>query len=66
MEEKKLSYEEIKSFYKERMLDPLHKNSRYHCLDGAEITADVGYFEDCMENGFLRDLEFFMTGKYTN
>ena len=58
-EEKKLSFKEIK----ERRLDPLHTNSSYHCLDGAKITADVGYFEDCMENGFLRDLELFMTGR---
>lgn len=63
MEEKKLSFEEIKEFYKERKLDPLHTNSSYHCLDGSRIVTDIGYFEDCMENGFLRDLELFMTGR---
>lgn len=62
-EEKKLSFKEIKEFFKERRLDPLHTSSSYHCLDGAKVTTDVGYFEDCMENGFLRDLELFMTGR---
>lgn len=63
MEEKKLSFEEIKEFYKERKLDPLHTNTSYHCLDGSKLTTDVGYFESCMENGFLRDLELVMTGR---
>lgn len=65
MEEKKLSFKEIKEFYTERKLDPLHTNSSYHCLDGSKLATDVGYFENCMENGFLRDLELFMTGKNT-
>lgn len=66
VEEKKLSFKEIKEFYKERKLDPLHTNSSYHCLDGSKLTTDVGYFESCMENGFLVDLELFMTGRSTS
>ena len=66
VEEKKLSFKEIKEFYKERKLDPLHTNSSYHCLDGSKLTTDVGYFENCMENGFLVDLEIFMTGRSTS
>lgn len=66
VEEKKLSFKEIKEFYKERKLDPLHTNSSYHCLDGSKLTTDVGYFENCMENGFLVDLELFMTGRSTS
>ena len=65
-EEKKLSFKEIKEFYKERKLDPLHTNSSYHCLDGSKLTTDVGYFDECMENGFLVDLELFMTGRITS
>lgn len=56
---RKLSYDEIVAFYNDRM-ESNHGDSYYTRLDGTRISTDVGYFVDCMINGFLPDLKMFM------
>lgn len=56
---RKLSYDEIVAFYNSR-LEGGHGDSYYTRLDSTKISTDVGYFVDCMDNGFLPDLKKFM------
>ena len=57
---KQLTYKEIKTFYEKRLHKGEHGESYYTRLDGEGIHTDVGYFMDCMENGFLPDLQMYM------